>query len=103
STPLNKTDNWFAVHPTVGQTILSTNAVALANKYDLEIVTDSGPVHSALLGANAGEVYDIMMRDTGNVGRSDSEKANDLFRYVIVTEFDLSDLSNEEIVRLNRA
>jgi hypothetical protein len=103
STPLNKTDNWFAVHPTVGQTILSTNAVALANKYDLEIVTDSGPVHSALLGANAGEVYDIMMRDTGNVGRSDSEKVNDLFRYVIVTEFDLSDLSNEEIVRLNRA
>jgi len=101
--PLTERSKWFAVHPTIGQTILSTNAVALARKHDLEIVTESGPVHASLLGADAGDVYDALIREDRGGGRSDSEKVNDLFRFVVITEFDLKDLSLEEIVRLNLA
>jgi hypothetical protein len=101
--PVRGNAQWWAVHPTLGETIMSTNAVALAKAHDLEIVTSDGPIHEFLLGTSAADVYDILIRQRlFGLPRPETEKVNDLLRFVIVSKFDLEKLSLEDIVELNQ-
>jgi hypothetical protein len=94
---------WWAVHPLLGETIMSTNAVALATAHDLEIVTSDGPIHQSLLGARTGDVYDTLVRQQlFGLPREDTVKVNDLVRFVFLSAFDLQKLSVSDIAELNR-
>ncbi len=101
--PVRGNARWWAVHPVLGEAIMSTNAVALAQAHDLEIVTSDGPIHQWLLGTTASEVYDVLVRQQlFGIPRQDMTKANDLMRFVILSEFDLEKLSPAEITELNQ-
>jgi hypothetical protein len=101
--PVRGNARWWAVHPILGDTIMSTNAVALARAYDLEIVTSDGPIHQSLLGTNAEGVYDMLVRQqVCGMQRSNTEKGDDLLRFVVISRFDLDKLSVEDIAELNR-
>jgi hypothetical protein len=101
--PVRGNARWWAVHPALGEAIISTNAVALAKAHDLEIVTSDGPIHQGLLGSLAPDVYDILVRrEVFGMPRSDTGKVNDLMRFVIVSAFDLDSLSLEDIAEMNR-
>ena len=101
--PVRGNARWWAVHPILGETIMCTNAVALAKAYDLEIVTSNGPIHQALLGTEATEVYDILIRQkVFGIPRTDTGKVNDLMRFIFVSSFDLENLSLEDIAELNK-
>jgi hypothetical protein len=101
--PVRGEATWWAVHPLLGEAIMSTNAVALARAHDLEIVTPDGPTHQALLGTTPADVYDILIRNRiFGVPRSETQKVNDMMRLVIVSAFDLEDVPLERIVELNK-
>jgi hypothetical protein len=101
--PVRGGATWWAVHPVLGEAIMSTNAVALAQAHDLEIVTSEGPVHQSLLGTTASTVYDTVIRHSVfGLPRPDTEKVNDLLRFVILSSFDLDKLSPADIADLNR-
>lgn len=101
--PVRGNARWWAVHPVLGEAIMSTNAVALAKAHDLEIVTSDGPIHQGLLGSTAAEVYDILVRrQVFGLPRPDTEKVNDLLQFVIVSAFDLDRLSLDDIAEMNR-
>ncbi len=103
ATPVRGDAHWWAVHPVPGEAIMSTNAVALAQAHDLEIVTSDGPIHQALLGTTAGDVYDVLVRPRCfGIPRPDAGKVNDLARFVIVTALDVDALSFEDVAALNR-
>jgi hypothetical protein len=101
--PIRGGARWWAVHPLLGEAIMSTNAVALAKAHDLEIVTSDGPIHQALLGATAGDVYDTLVRrQLFGMPKTETEKVNDLMQFVIVTAFDMEKLTLDQIVELNQ-
>lgn len=101
--PVRGNARWWAVHPQLGEAIMSTNAVAIARANDLEIVTSNGPIHRALMGASPADVYDTLIRQawTDN-GRSETQKVNDLMRFVIISAFDVTKLSAADIAELNQ-
>jgi hypothetical protein len=102
--PVRGNARWWAVHPVLGEAIMSTNAVALANAHDLEIVTNDGPIHQSLLGSTADTVYDVLIRQQlFGLPRPTDEKVNDLVRFVIVSGFDLEKLSLEDVAELNQS
>ena len=101
--PIRGDAHWWAVHPVLGEAIMSTNAVALAQAHDLEIVTSDGPTHQALMGTTASDVYDTLIRQrVFGRPRSETGKVNDLMRFVIVSAFDLDRISPDEIADLSR-
>jgi hypothetical protein len=100
--PIRDGARWLAVHPTLGEAIMSTNAVALAQAHDLEIVTSDGAIHQSLLGTTPETVYDILVRrQVFGMPRPAAKKVNDLMRFVILSSFDLEKVSFEEIAELN--
>ena len=93
---------WWAVHPDLGEAIMSTNAVALAKTRGQEIVTAYGSLHEALLGTEPEHVYDALIGASLPGALTDTRKVNDLLRFVIVSKLDLSKLSLEQIADFNR-
>lgn len=101
--PIRGEARWWAVHPRLGEAIMSTNAVAIARLYDLEIVTSDGPIHQSLMGASAADVYDTLIREKGAASpRAETQKVNDLMRFVIISAFDVGGLTPADIAELNQ-
>ena len=98
---------WLAVHPLVGEAIMSTIAIALARDKGLDIVTSSGEVHHALVTQSEEEAFNSILlnniKPPEPSARMDiTDKANQLTEIFMLAYFDLSRLTPNQIGELVR-
>jgi hypothetical protein len=95
---------WFAVHPELGEAIMSVLAIAIAENKSLDIVTSSGTVHHALATLNEEAIVNNLLRHGAKAPASpvdkDSELTDELAEIVLTTSFDFKSLSAEQILEL---
>jgi hypothetical protein len=92
---------WLALHPALGSAILSVKAVALANDFGLDIVTDSSGAHQAVATRNEEDIFDQLIgRTVPDRTSSTNDTVDDLAEIVMTTNFDVSALTPKQIAQL---
>jgi hypothetical protein len=96
--------NWLAVHPKLGEAIMSTIAIAIAKENGLGIVTSSGQIHRALADQDEELVF---LRLTGQVPASSADSwaqsyTDEFAMTILTTAFDVTKLSAKQIGELVR-
>jgi hypothetical protein len=96
-----RADRWLALHPALGTAILSVKAVAIADNFGLDIVTDSSFAHQAVITQKEEDIFDELI---GGGPRSQlpsrDDIVDDLAEIVMSTNFDVSALSPKQIADL---
>jgi hypothetical protein len=99
----NRGAEWLGIHPILGEAIMSTIAVALAQRDGLHILTSSEKKHRALAVHSADEVYEALVQDTLQASAPETpELTNRLAQLVIYSGFDVDRLTPEKIVELSK-
>ncbi|MGM9489322.1 TMF family protein [Ideonella sp. YS5] len=99
---------WFALHPRLGEVVMSLIAMAIASEKQLDIVTSSGRVHRTLARMDEDALVASLFNSgappgaKGSGGGSPSDMADELCQVVMLTMFDLSKLSAEKIAELQK-
>ena len=97
--------DWLAVHPVIGEIVMSTAAAAAARGKGFDILTDIDRNHLITSTRNEDVIYNALL------GRSEEETVGDDRRrptgqqigdLVIATSFDLSDLTSDDFVALSK-
>jgi hypothetical protein len=90
--------NWLALHPVLGNAILSVKALALANGLGLDIVTDSTNVHDVVAAESAADVFDALLGGTiAHKAPATADGVEDLAEIVMTTTFDVRRLNAQQI------
>jgi len=98
-------EQWYALHPKLGEAVMSVIAIAIAEEKQLDIVTSSGRIHRALACLDEEAVFANILGD--NLSRQTtrataSEMADSLAQIVMLTKFDCSKLSAEQVAELQK-
>jgi hypothetical protein len=96
---------WYALHPQLGETIMSIIAINIAVENGLDIVTSSGNIHHALASLDENEVFDTLIQQPKfpkplDEAHKTSEMTDELALMVMNTHFNLDQLSAEQIAEL---
>lgn len=96
---------WYAVHPSLGEGIMSVLSIAIAKESGLDIVTSDGRVHNALRTLDSEIVFRELtggnMRGDGmSMDESVTDKTDYLAQVFMLTTFDFSKLSPKQIGEL---
>lgn len=101
----NNPGEWFAVHPRLGEAIMSVIAIAIAGDKQLDIVTPSGTIHHALATLDEEQLLNNLLRR----GRKstlppqvdkNAELADEVLELVLTTRFDVSGLTADNVAEL---
>jgi hypothetical protein len=99
----NRVGDWWAVHPVLGEAVMSTIAVALAQRDGLHIVTSSEKKHRALTAYSTNEIYDALIYNRSEAHKpANPELTNRLAQLVIYSNFDVDQLTPEKIIEVSR-
>jgi hypothetical protein len=101
----NRPHEWYALHPTFGEALMSVIAIAIADEEKLDIVTSSGRVHRALASLNEEAVLTNLLEQTPMKVRMERPQAyivDELAQVIMLTKFDLSKLTAEQIAELQK-
>ena len=60
------TTSWYALHPKLGSAVMTTLGLSIARDEDLDIVTDSGEYHEALLTSDEGVIIDALLSNANS-------------------------------------
>lgn len=99
--PHRAVGQWLALHPALGNAILSVKALALAGSIGLDIVTDSVQVHEVVAAQSEAEVFDALL--SGTLARrapTPQDTVDDLAEVVMTTAFDVRALTAQQIADL---
>jgi hypothetical protein len=55
--------SWYALHPKLGSAVMTVLGLSIARDEGLDIVTDSGEYHEALLTGDEGSIIDALLHD----------------------------------------
>jgi hypothetical protein len=93
---------WYALHPKLGEAVMSLIAINIAVSKGLDIVTGSGQVHHALASLDKKEVFQNLIRRTSpgepmEGSKKVAEMADELALMVMTTQFDLTRLTPVQI------
>lgn len=98
--------DWVAVHPRMGEAIMSVMALAVAEAMQLNIVTTDGDVHRALATRDDADVFDALLepraRRRPRAPGSRDLVVNGAMQLVISKQMDLSWVSLDDIVAIIR-
>ena len=97
--------DWYALHPRLGELVMSVVAAAIAKEKQLDIVTSSGHVHHALAHLDENALIASLFDEPAAVVPADAplaEMADELCQVVMLTTFDLAQLSAQQIGVLQR-
>jgi hypothetical protein len=96
-----KYENWLALHPRLGEAIMSTIAAMVAKDAGLEIVTSSTPIHETVWTHDGPGIYDAIIHGkTSGMGRD--EIVTRVGQLVLINHFDMSKLSADDIASMSR-
>jgi hypothetical protein len=101
----NEPHKWFAVHPELGEAIMSVLAIAIAENKSLDIVTSSGTAHHALATLDEEAVINNLLKHGAkSTSKSSTDKnaelVDELAEIVMTTSFNLEKLKPEQILEL---
>jgi hypothetical protein len=101
--PYDMEGDYYQMHPRVGQAIMATIAVACAQHEGLDIVGDarSGPLHQALLDKDIESIYDTWLGE-GAMAAPLPTSPEEVFEFLIATVADVSELSPQALIDLDR-
>lgn len=101
----NYYDQTVFLHPALGDAIMTITAISVANAKGYDIVTDDTNYHLAVSALNERAVLQQLLGRLPERDASDSkaEKADELAQVVISTQFDVANLTPEQIVELNQS
>jgi hypothetical protein len=92
----------FGVHPVLGEAIMATVAMAVAEPKGMDLVTSSGRVHDVLAEHRTDAIYEALVRGKpGGASSKGEEMAGDLASLVIMGAFDVAALTPEDISELH--
>jgi len=96
---------WYALHPKLGEAVMSLIAINIALSKGLDIVTSSGQVHHALASLDEKEVFQNLIRQTSPIepmegSKKVAEMADELALMVMTTQFDLTRLTPAQIAEM---
>jgi hypothetical protein len=95
-------DNWIAVHPVIGEIVMSTAAMAAARDRGCDVLTDTQQNHLVAATRDEDAIYAMLLgRIDGDATerRIESRELGDL---VVATTLDLSALTAEDFAALSR-
>src|SRR5579864_1142708 len=93
--------HWLALHPVLGNAILASKAVAIAEEFGLDIVTDSSRVHHTVVSAKEDDIFEELIGTPATHRKpTPDETVDDLTEIVMATNFDVSKLSAKQIAEL---
>lgn len=94
---------WFSLHPRLGRAVMATIAIAVANERGFDIVTNDNSVHRSVCTQRQDHVFDEL---TGFLrhepAQTSGELVDELASVFMTTFFDVSKLSIDQIVELQR-
>ena len=96
---------WFAMHPRLGEAIMSVIAIAIAEEKKLDIVTSSGRIHGALARLDDESIVAPLLGGTAPkrpAEHAESNSVDELCQAVMLTGFDLAKLTALDIAELQK-
>jgi hypothetical protein len=95
-------NQWYALHPKLGNAILGTIAIAIAKAKGLAIVTDSRAVHYDVVTADEDQVFEALLEheQPGSTPKR-QQLAEELAEIIIVNSFNVDRLSAQDIADLS--
>ncbi len=100
--PADEASDWIAVHPRLGEAIMSVTAIAIARYKGLHIVTSDSRVHKALATNDEEAVFDALAAPGTQVEQPTKTSADEVLQAVLVHTFDLESLSPTDVAALVR-
>jgi hypothetical protein len=93
---------WLALHPALGNAILSVKAMALAKSLGLDIVTDATHVHEVVAGQTEEDVLAALLGEQLSTKKAPAtdDTVDDLAEIVMRTAFDVRGLTAKQIGQL---
>jgi hypothetical protein len=93
----------ICLHPKLGDAIMTITAISVANARGYDIVTDSTEYHLAVATLNERAVLDQLFGNLPDrvLAESKGEKVDELAQVIIQTQFDVSQLTPEKILKLH--
>lgn len=99
--PGRHSGQWLGLHPKLGEAILGVKAMAIAEEFGLDMVTDSLMVHHTVVSQNDEDIFDELIgRQKEKAVPTTDDTVDDLAEIVITTSFDVSKLSARQIADL---
>jgi hypothetical protein len=97
---------WIGMHPIVGDTIMSVSAIAAARRRGLDVVTENGDMHAALVTLDENEALGRVMAPFVPPPVPDAASAaqvvDELGHVIMTVMLDLNELSMTSVVDLVR-
>lgn len=94
--------DWLAVHPVIGEIVMSIAAVAAARHKGCDILTDTKRNHLAAASDDEEAIYDKLLGRMSNESKVRETEAREVGDLVIATTFDLSGLKPADFGALSR-
>src|SRR5216684_1609008 len=92
---------WLALHPTLGSAILAIKAIAIADEFGLDIVTNSSSIHHTVVSKKEEVIFEELIgKPAANDRPTPDEIVEDLAEIVLATQFDVRKLSAKQIADL---
>lgn len=96
-------EQWYSLHPRLGRAVMATIAIAIANESGFDIVTADNTVHRSVCTQRQEDVFDELTGYLRNEAPRASEGiVHELASVFMTTYFDVSKLSVEQIVELQK-
>ncbi|MFN0172485.1 MAG: hypothetical protein ACKV22_39280 [Bryobacteraceae bacterium] len=93
--------SWLALHPVLGTAIMSSIALAIAEQYGFDIVTDQTATHETVISSNQDEIFDRLLGAFVHPGANQQTTTNELGQLVIgMTGLNLQALQPADIIEL---
>ncbi|HEX7317760.1 MAG TPA: hypothetical protein VF297_27910 [Pyrinomonadaceae bacterium] len=94
--------DWYGVHPDLGKAVMSTLALAIADGYGLDIVTNDREVHHTAVTRDDDQIFDELVGREAGPAHAGVGGVDTLAELVITTTFDLSALDAERIAEIQK-
>ena len=95
--------SWLALHPILGNAVMSSIALAIADQYAFDVVTDDTATHETLISSSQEQIFDRLLGAPVIPDAAPNTTANELGQLVIVLSgLNLNALQPTDIIELKR-
>lgn len=98
----HRREAWYAVHPRIGEVVMSTAAFAASKERGCHVLTDDNETHLISSRLDEDQLYDAILHDAGVFKRAEKVTGEQIGELVISTTFDLSRLTAADFAALSR-
>jgi len=94
--------SWLAVHPKVGELVMSTAASSAANDRGCAVVTDNADTHVLASQLSEAELYQAILFDDARLKPTEAVSGQEIGELVISMTFDLTEVTPSDFAALSK-